>query len=204
MNSETKYDLIVVGGGPAGYAAAIRAGQLGKKALCIEMERAGGTCLNWGCIPSKALLTSAEAYQAALHAEDFGLSCGEVSYDFAKIMGRSRKVADQMGGGIEFLFKKNTVDYLVGKAMVHAAGMVEVTEGDAAGTYLKADKIMIATGCKPRILEEVEVDGKRVMTSREALAMTEQPKSIAIMGAGAIGAEFAYFLNAFGTKVTLI
>ena len=204
MNSETKYDLIVVGGGPAGYAAAIRAGQLGKKALCIEMERAGGTCLNWGCIPSKALLTSAEAYQAALHAEDFGLSCGEVSYDFAKIMGRSRKVADQMGGGIEFLFKKNTVDYLVGKAMVHAAGMVEVTEGDAAGTYLKADKIMIATGCKPRRLEEVEVDGKRVMTSREALAMTDQPKSIAIMGAGAIGAEFAYFLNAFGTKVTLI
>ena len=204
MNSETKYDLIVVGGGPAGYAAAIRAGQLGKKALCIEMERAGGTCLNWGCIPSKALLTSAEAYQAALHAEDFGLSCGEVSYDFAKIMGRSRKVADQMGGGIEFLFKKNTVDYLVGKAKVRAAGMVEVTEGDAAGTYLKADKIMIATGCKPRRLEEVEVDGKRVMTSREALAMTEQPKSIAIMGAGAIGAEFAYFLNAFGTKVTLI
>ena len=204
MNSETKYDLIVVGGGPAGYAAAIRAGQLGKKALCIEMERAGGTCLNWGCIPSKALLTSAEAYQAALHAEDFGLSCGEVSYDFAKIMGRSRKVADQMGGGIEFLFKKNKVDYLVGKAMVHAAGMVEVTEGDAVGAYLKADKIMIATGCKPRRLDEVEVDGKRVMTSREALAITEQPKSIAIMGAGAIGAEFAYFLNAFGTKVTLI
>ena len=204
MNSETKYDLIVVGGGPAGYAAAIRAGQLGKKALCIELERAGGTCLNWGCIPSKALLTSAEAYQAALHAEDFGLSCGEVSYDFAKIMGRSRKVADQMGGGIEFLFKKNKVDYLVGKAMVHAAGMVEVTEGDAVGAYLKADKIMIATGCKPRRLDEVEVDGKRVMTSREALAITEQPKSIAIMGAGAIGAEFAYFLNAFGTKVTLI
>ena len=109
-------------------------------------------------------------------------------------------VSDQMGGGIEFLFKKNKVDYVVGKGMVHAAGMVEITEGESKGTYLKAEKIMIATGCKPRKVDEVEVDGKRVMTSREALAMTEQPQSIAIMGAGAIGAEFAYFLNAFGTK----
>ncbi len=204
MNSDTTYDLIVLGGGPAGYAAAIRAGQLGKKALCLEMERAGGTCLNWGCIPSKALLKSAEAYQAALHADEFGISCGEVTFDFEKVMGRSRAVSDQMGRGIEFLFKKNKVDYVVGKGMVHAAGMVEITEGESKGTYLQAEKIMIATGCKPRKVDEVEVDGKRVMTSREALAMTEQPQSIAIMGAGAIGAEFAYFLNAFGTKVTLI
>ena len=152
----------------------------------------------------KALLKSAETYQAALHADALGIDCGEVSYDFRKIMGRSREVSDQMGGGIEFLFKKNKVDYVVGKGMVHAAGMVEITEGESKGTYLKAEKIMIATGCKPRKVDEVEVDGKRVMTSREALAMTEQPQSIAIMGAGAIGAEFAYFLNAFGTKVTLI
>ena len=204
MNPDITYDLIVLGGGPAGYAAAIRAGQLGKKALCVEMERAGGTCLNWGCIPSKALLKSAETYQAALHADELGIQCGEVTFEFEKVMGRSRKVSDQMGGGIEFLFKKNKVDYLVGKGMVHAAGMVEITEGESKGTYLKSEKIMIATGCKPRKVDEVEVDGKRVMTSREALAMTDQPKSIAIMGAGAIGAEFAYFLNSFGTKVTLI
>ncbi|MBT5915894.1 MAG: dihydrolipoyl dehydrogenase, partial [Opitutae bacterium] len=204
MISETTYDLIILGGGPAGYAAAIRAGQLGKKVVCVEMERAGGTCLNWGCIPSKALLKSAETFQAALHSEVFGFSCKEIEVDFEKVMGRSRKVANQMGGGIEFLFKKNKVDYIVGKGFVHAPGMVEIIEGDKAGTYLKGTKVMIATGCKPRTLPEVPVDGLKVMTSREALAMTEQPKSIAIMGAGAIGAEFAYFLNAFGTKVTLI
>ena len=118
MNSDTVYDLLVLGGGPAGYAAAIRAGQLGKKAIVVERERAGGTCLNWGCIPSKALLKSAETYQAALHADTFGIDCGEVSFDFKKIMGRSRKVSDQMGGGIEFLFKKNKVDYVVGMGMV--------------------------------------------------------------------------------------
>ena len=204
MISETTYDLIILGGGPAGYAAAIRAGQLGKKVVCVEMERAGGTCLNWGCIPSKALLKSAETFQAALHSEVFGFSCKEIEVDFEKVMGRSRKVANQMGGGIEFLFRKNKVDYIVGKGFVHAPGMVEIIEGDKAGTYLKGTKVMIATGCKPRTLPEVPVDGLKVMTSREALAMTEQPKSIAIMGAGAIGAEFAYFLNAFGTKVTLI
>ena len=204
MTSETTYDLIIIGGGPAGYAAAIRAGQLGKKAVCIEMERAGGTCLNWGCIPSKALLKSAETFQAALHSEVFGFSCKEIEVDLEKVMSRSRKVADQMGGGIEFLFKKNKVDYIVGKGLVHAAGMVEILDGEKAGTYLKGTNVMIATGCKPRTLQEVSVDGHRVMTSREALAMTEQPQSIAIMGAGAIGAEFAYFLNAFGTKVTLI
>ncbi len=204
MISETTYDLIIIGGGPAGYAAAIRAGQLGKKAVCVEMERAGGTCLNWGCIPSKALLKSAESFQAALHSEVFGFSCEEIKVDFGKVIGRSRKVADQMGSGIEFLFKKNKVDYIVGKGLVHAAGMVEILDGEKAGTYLKGINVMIATGCKPRTLPEVSVDGHRVMTSREALAMTEQPKSIAILGAGAIGAEFAYFLNAFGTKVTLI
>ena len=120
MNPDITYDLLVLGGGPAGYAAAIRAGQLGKKAVVVEMERAGGTCLNWGCIPSKALLKSAEAYQNALAAEEFGISCGEVSFDFEKVISRSRNVADQMGGGIEFLFKKNKVDYVVGTGMVHA------------------------------------------------------------------------------------
>ena len=205
MTPEHNYDLIIIGGGPAGYAAAIRAGQLNKKVVCIETERAGGTCLNWGCIPSKALLKSAETFQNLKHAEDLGISCGDISYDFEKIIKRSRGVADQMGGGIEFLFKKNKVDYIVGKGMVKSAAEVEITEGDDAGKkIIFGNKIMIATGCKPRTLDEVDVDGVRVMTSREALAMKKQLESIAIMGAGAIGAEFAYFLNAFGTKVTLV
>ena len=204
MNLEKPYDLIVIGGGPAGYAAGIRAGQLGHRALVIEKERAGGTCLNWGCIPSKALLKSAEAYQAALHSETFGFTCKEIEVDFAQVMARSRSVADQMGGGIEFLFKKNKVDYVVGSAKLIEPGLVEVTDGDHAGSSIKGDRVMIATGCKPRTLEEVPVDGSRIMTSREALAMKEMPASIAILGAGAIGAEFAYFLNAFGCKVTLI
>ena len=204
MTSEHNYDLIIIGGGPAGYAAAIRAGQLNKKVVCIETERAGGTCLNWGCIPSKALLKSAETFQNLKHAEDLGISCDDISYDFEKIIKRSRGVADQMGGGIEFLFKKNKVDYIVGKGMVKSATEVEITEGEDAGRIIFGSKVMIATGCKPRTLDEVAVDGVRVMTSREALAMKKQPESIAIMGAGAIGAEFAYFLNAFGTKVTLV
>ena len=204
MNVEDTYDLLILGGGPAGYAAGIRAGQLGKKAVVVEMERAGGTCLNWGCIPSKALLKSAEAYQSALHADDFGISCSDVKYDFEKIIARSRKVSDQMGGGIEFLFKKNKVDYIIGKGKIHAPGMVELTDGEHKGSYLKAQNVLIATGCKARTLDSLEIDGERIMTSREALLMKKQPKSIAIMGAGAIGAEFAYFLNSFGTKVTLI
>ncbi len=202
--SENTYDLVVLGGGPAGYAAGIRAGQLGKKAVVIEMERAGGTCLNWGCIPSKALLKSAETFQSLQHAQELGLSCGEVTYDFEKIIQRSRGVADQMGGGIEFLFKKNKVDYIVGKGMILSAGKVEITEGADTGKVISGSQIMVATGCKARTLDEVKVDGVRVMTSRDALVMKKQPKSIAIMGAGAIGAEFAYFLNAFGTKVTLV
>ena len=204
MNLDEPYDLIVIGGGPAGYAAGIRAGQLGRRALVVEKERAGGTCLNWGCIPSKALLKSAEAYQAALHSENLGFTCKEIVVDFAQVMARSRQVADQMGGGIEYLFKKNKVDYLVGTAKLVEPGVVEVIDGEIAGAMARADKVLIATGCKPRTLEEIPVDGKRIMTSREALAMKEMPSSIAILGAGAIGAEFAYFLNAFGSQVTLI
>ena len=204
MNLDKPYDLIVIGGGPAGYAAAIRAGQLGHRALVVEKERAGGTCLNWGCIPSKALLKSAEAYQAALHSETFGFTCKEIEVDFAQVMARSRGVADQMGGGIEFLFKKNKVDYLVGSGKLLEPGLVEISDGEHAGSSIQGEKVMIATGCKSRTLEEVAVDGARIMTSREALAMKEMPSSIAILGAGAIGAEFAYFLNAFGCKVTLI
>lgn len=204
MSNTSKYDLVVIGGGPAGYAAAIRAGQLGKKVACVEKERPGGTCLNWGCIPSKALLKSAELFTKISHSEDFGISVSGVDYDFNKIIGRSRTVAENMAKGIGFLFKKNKVDHLIGTGQVMVPGMVEVKDGKDAGRILSTDKVLIATGCKARTLPDLAVDGEKIMTSREALVMKKQPKSIVIVGAGAIGAEFAYFLNAFGTKVTLV
>lgn len=201
---EKNYDLIVIGGGPAGYAAAIRAGQLKKKVACIETERAGGTCLNWGCIPSKALLKSAELYQKIQHSETFGFTCKDITVDFEKVIARSRRVSDQMAKGIEFLFKKNKVDYIRGAGYVSAPGKVEVTDGPDKGQPLSAANILIATGCKARQLPDLSVDGERVMTSREGLVMKKLPESIVIVGAGAIGVEFAYFLNAFGSKVTLV
>jgi len=204
MADQKHYDLVVVGGGPAGYAAAIRAGQLGKKAACVEQERPGGTCLNWGCIPSKALLRAAELYTAIQHSDAFGIHVSGVDYDFAEVMGRSRNVADTMANGIGFLFKKNGVDHFVGKGRVNGPGEVEVTKGENGGAKLSADRVLLATGCRARTLPGVEVDGERVMTSREALAMTKRPESVVIVGGGAIGAEFAYFLNAFGAKVTLV
>ncbi len=205
MAETTEYDLIVIGGGPAGYAGAIRAGQLGKKVACIELERAGGTCLNWGCIPTKALLKSAEFYKSLQKAETFGISVKEASFDFAKVMDRSRGVAGQMAKGVEFLFRKNKVDYIVGRGQVIAPGMVEITSGDQKGKFFKTKNILLATGCKPRQLPDVPSDGVRVFTSREALEPRKSPpKSMVILGAGAIGVEFAYFFNAFGTKVTLV
>jgi len=204
MADTTEYDLIVIGGGPAGYAGAIRAGQLGKKVACIEMERAGGTCLNWGCIPTKALLKSAELYQKIKKADVYGISAKDVSFDFAKVMERSRGVAGQMAKGIEFLFKKNKVDYYVGRGQVNAPGMVTITEGEHVGKILKTKNVLVATGCKMRRIPGLELDGVRVMTSREALASKTLPKSIIIVGAGAIGVEFAYFYNSFGSKVTLV
>ena len=201
---EQHYDLVVIGGGPAGYAGAIRAGQLGKRVACIETERAGGTCLNWGCIPSKALLKSAELYQSLQHSEAFGFTCEKVNVDFGAVMKRSRLVADRMAKGIEFLFKKNNVDYLRGTAHIAAPGQVGIKGGSDHGTRCTADNILIATGCKARQLPDIPVDGERVLTSREALVMKALPKSVGIVGAGAIGVEFAYFLNAFGCEVTLI
>jgi len=204
MADTIEYDLVVIGGGPAGYAGAIRAGQLGKTVACVEMDRPGGTCLNWGCIPSKALLKSAELYQKMLHAADFGLSAESVGFNFEQVVSRSRKVAEQMAGGIEFLFRKNKVDHFRGQGQVTGPGMVEVKDGPDKGKLIKAKNILLATGCKMRPFPGVELDGKRVMTSREALANTQQPESILIVGAGAIGVEFAYFYNALGTQVTLV
>jgi dihydrolipoamide dehydrogenase len=204
MSEATEYDLIVIGGGPAGYAGAIRAGQLGKKVACIELERAGGTCLNWGCIPTKALLKTAELYQKMKKAEVYGISAKEVTFDYAKVMERSRVVAGQMAKGVEFLFRKNKVDYFVGTGQVNAAGMVSIKDGEHKGKFFRAKNILIATGCKMRRIPGLDVDGVRVMTSREALASKILPKSIVIVGAGAIGVEFAYFYNALGSKVTLV
>jgi dihydrolipoamide dehydrogenase len=200
----TEYDLIVVGGGPAGYVGAIRAAQLGKKVVCVEQERAGGTCLNWGCIPTKALLKSAELYHLFQRAEEFGLKTGEIGFDFAKVVQRSRGVSDRMAKGIEFLFKNKKVDYVVGKAQIGADKKVTVTAADGKTQTLVGKKILLATGAVPRPLPGVNVDGEKVLSSREALALKKQPKSITIIGAGAIGVEFAYFFHAFGTKVTII
>ncbi|MDZ4789178.1 MAG: dihydrolipoyl dehydrogenase [Blastochloris sp.] len=198
------YDLIVIGGGPAGYVGAIRAAQLGKKVACVEMERAGGTCLNWGCIPTKSLIKNAEVYELIKHAEEFGITVKDVSFDFAKVMLRSRGVADKMAKGIEFLFKSKKVDYFVGKGTVGKDKKVVVRSADGKEQILEAKNVLLATGTTPRHLPGLKVDGEKVMTSREALAIQKQPKSLVIIGAGAIGVEFAYFFNAFGTKVTLV
>ena len=199
------YDLIVVGGGPAGYVAAIRAGQLGKKVACVEMDRAGGTCLNWGCIPTKSLLKNAEVYQMIKnHAGDFGLKVEGLTYEWDKVIGRSRKVADRLAGGIEMLFKKNKVDYIRGEATIPKSGLVEVTDKDGKKAEHKAAKILIATGVVIREMPGFPFNGKSVIGSRQAMALENQPKEIIIIGAGAIGIEFAYFFNAFGTKVTVV
>jgi dihydrolipoamide dehydrogenase len=198
------YDLVIIGGGPAGYVGAIRAGQLGKKVACIEMERAGGTCLNWGCIPTKALLKSAELYRTIQKADSYGLSVSGAGFDFEKVIQRSRGVSNTMAKGVEFLFKKNKVDYFTGKAQVTVPGMVEITEGEHKGKFFKTKNILLCTGQKPKTLPGLPVDGTRVMTSREALIAKTPPQTLAIIGAGAIGVEFAYFFNAFGSKVTLV
>ncbi len=201
----TTYDLIVIGGGPAGYVGAIRAAQLGKKVACVENDRAGGTCLNWGCIPTKALLKNAEMYQnLTKKADDFGLKIGSVEYDWEKVIGRSRGVSDKLAGGIEFLFKKNKVDYIRGTGGLAANGKVEVVDADGKSELYAAENVLVATGCVSRQLPFLPFDGKTVIGSKEAMTIAKQPKSIAIIGAGAIGVEFAYFFNAFGTEVLLI
>jgi dihydrolipoamide dehydrogenase len=199
------YDLIVVGGGPAGYVGAIRAGQLGKKVACVEMDRAGGTCLNWGCIPTKSLLKNAEVYQLLTHhAGDFGLKLDGVNFEWDKIIGRSRKVADRLAGGIEMLFKKNKIDYVRGTAAIPKAGVVEVTDKEGKKKEIKGTNILVATGVVSREMPGFPFNETTVIGSKQAMVLPEQPKDIIVIGAGAIGIEFAYFFNAFGTKVTVI
>ena len=200
-----RYDLVVIGGGPAGYVGAIRAAQLGKRVACVEMDRAGGTCLNWGCIPSKSLLRNAELYRLLKNrAGDFGLKFEGLSFEWSGIMGRSRKVADQLAGGVAYLFRKNRVDYLVGKAELAEPGLVTAELSDGSRRPLEAARVLVGTGVRPRSLPGLPFDGKRVIGSKEALALNAPPASMVIIGAGAIGVEFAYFYNAFGTRVTLL
>ena len=209
------YDLIVLGGGPAGYVAAIRAAQLGKKVVCVENDRAGGTCLNWGCIPTKALLKNADFYRSITkQAREFGVQIdGDVSFDWDKVIGRSRQVSGRLAGGVEFLFKKNGIDYIRGHGSLEQKGKVQVVlqkdEKDLGADQpesqiLEGKNILIATGCKPAELPFLPFDGTRVLSSKEAMVLPECPGSIAIIGAGAIGVEFASFFSAFGSKVTLI
>jgi dihydrolipoamide dehydrogenase len=200
-----KYDLIVIGGGPAGYVGAIRAAQLGKKVACVEKERAGGTCLNWGCIPTKSLLRNAELYHLLQkRAADFGFSFENLSYDWAKVISRSRSVADKLAGGVEYLFKKNKIDYLRGEAAITEPGKVRYQTRDGQELVIEAGHVLIATGAVSRDLDGLSTNGKTVVNSHDAMILEKQPKRLIVIGAGAIGVEFAYFFNAFGTEVALV
>jgi dihydrolipoamide dehydrogenase len=199
-----KYDLVVVGAGPGGYVAAIRAAQLGLKTACVERERAGGICLNWGCIPTKALLKSADMMRQAQHAADYGVIInGTITFDWDKVIKRSRVVSEKLASGVEFLFKKYGVTQIPGTASLTGRGKLEVTS--KSGTLaLEAPRTILATGARPKFLPGIEPDGDRVITYREAMVLPEVPKSVVVIGAGAIGIEFADFWNAFGVEVTVI
>ncbi len=203
--SSPKYDLIVIGGGPAGYVAAIRAAQLGKRVACVEKERAGGTCLNWGCIPTKSLLRNAELFHLMnKRAAEFGMEFDGLRYQWDKIIGRSRGVADKLAGGIEFLFKKHKIDYIRGEGSIQDAQHVVSKAADGKETTLETGKVMIATGTLARSLPNLPFNGTTVVGSRQAMILAKQPKRMLILGAGAIGIEFAYFFNSFGTEVTVL
>ncbi len=194
------YDIIIIGSGPGGYAGAVRASQLGQRVAIVERAELGGVCLNWGCIPTKALLKSSQVYEYAQGAKAYGVNIeGSASADISAIVDRSRSVASQMNKGVEFLMKKNNVDVIVGEGRVVRAGVVEV-----AGTEYEAKSIIIATGARPRRVDAIPVDGKRVITSKEALCLKELPATMVVVGSGAIGLEFATFYSTLGTKVTVV
>ena len=198
------YNLIVIGSGPGGYVAAIRASQLGMKVAVIEKESLGGICLNWGCIPTKALLKSAQVFDYINHSKDYGIDINGSSIDFTSVIERSRNVADGMSKGVNFLMKKNKVDVISGYGKVHAKGEVEVTDSENKKSIHKTDNIIIATGGKSRELPNVKIDGEKIIEYRKAMTLKKQPKKMVIIGSGAIGSEFAYFYNSIGTEVTLV
>ncbi|HPR30695.1 MAG TPA: dihydrolipoyl dehydrogenase [Prolixibacteraceae bacterium] len=199
------FDLIVIGSGPGGYVAAIRASQLGMKVGVVEKENIGGVCLNWGCIPTKSLLKSAQAYEYALHAESYGVNIsGEVKPDFSKMIRRSREVAEGMSKGVQFLFKKNKITIINGFGKLKAPGVVEVSGSDGESTLVKAPHIILATGARSKELPNLKQDGKKIIGYRTAMTLEKQPQSMVVVGSGAIGSEFAYFYNSMGTRVTLV
>lgn len=205
MKNTNAFDLIVIGSGPGGYTAAVRASQLGMKVALVERDRLGGICLNWGCIPTKALLKNAEMLNLFRKSEEFGISHDNLRFDFSKIIQRSRGVADKSEKGVAFLMKKNNVATFTGSAKLAGKGMVEIYDANQKlKETISAARILLATGARARALPGIAFDGKRVISSTEAMILKEVPKSLLIIGAGAIGVEFAYFYNALGTKVTLV
>ena len=199
-----KYDIIVLGSGPGGYVTAIRASQLGFKVAVIEKENLGGICLNWGCIPTKALLKSAQVFEYLKHASDYGLTIKEFDKDFSAVVKRSRDVADGMSKGVQFLMKKNKIDVINGFGKVKPGKKVDVTAADGKVTEYSADHIIIATGARSRELPNLPQDGVKVIGYRQAMTLPTQPKKMIVVGSGAIGVEFAHFYNSMGTEVTIV
>jgi dihydrolipoamide dehydrogenase len=200
----SKFDIIVLGSGPGGYVTAIRASQLGFKTAIIEKESLGGVCLNWGCIPTKALLKSAQVFEYLKHADDYGLTIESYDKDFDAVVNRSRNVAGTMSKGVQFLMKKNKIEVIMGYGSLKAGKKVAVTSEDGTETVYEANHIIIATGARARELPSLPQDGKKVIGYREAMTLPKQPKKLIVVGSGAIGVEFAYFYNAMGTNVTLV
>ncbi len=199
------YDLIVIGSGPGGYVAAIRASQLGMKAVVVEKAEIGGICLNWGCIPTKALLKSAQVFNYMKHANDYGIAVeAEVKPDLEKIVARSRGVADSMSKGVQFLFKKNKIEQIAGYGRLVDNQTVSVTDKEGKETRITAKNIILATGARSKELPNLRQDGVKIISYRDALALSRQPQSLVVVGSGAIGSEFAHFYNSIGTKVTLV
>jgi len=203
-NTMSKYDLIVIGSGPGGYVAAIRASQLGLKVGVVEKAELGGIYLNWGCIPTKALLKSANVFEYIKHAKDYGIEVKDSSADLTGMVKRSRDVAAGMSKGVQFLFKKNKIDQLLGFGKLKKGGKVEVTDAEGKKIEYEAKHIIVATGGRSRELPSMKIDGKKIIGYREAMILDKLPKKLLVVGSGAIGVEFAYFYSTLGVEVTIV
>ena len=199
----TRFDLAVIGGGPGGYVGAIRAAQLGLKVCIIEREKLGGVCLNWGCIPTKALIKNAEVYSLIKQSEKYGINVQNITVDFKKNVKRSRDTSKRLSKGIEFLMKKNKIKHINGFGRFTSKNSIEINSNDKVSN-VEADKIIIATGAKPKAFPDLSFDSEKVISSKEAMMLENPPKDLVIIGSGAIGVEFAYYFNEFGTKVHIV